>query len=299
MEANNAALRGKVRGPANRPGFLFGVAIAALLASGFHCMAAQGASAAISRHESGFLATQDALALPDACPNPGESGREIGRAALVADGAVLDRDGETYLQTDILAEGLLLGAEISARDGSAPYMFHSKAKRTDRWGRRLGDLVELESGVWLAAELVASGRALVDPRHSTVDCLRPLLALEGKARAAREGLWRDFAVFSATDPDAIARVAGHFAVVEGRVRSVGHTRRTHYLNFGYRWSRDFTATIDVRRETAFDAAGVDIAALEGRRVRLRGFITLDRGPLLVLDHPAQLEQLASGSDVGK
>ncbi|MXN64934.1 hypothetical protein GR183_08445 [Stappia sp. GBMRC 2046] len=242
---------------------------------------------------------ESALALPDACLNPNESGREIGMASMIPAGGVLAGNGDTYLQTDVLAGKRLLRADIPRGNEFAPYMFYSKAKHEDRWERRLGDLVALESGVWLAAELVSSGRALVDPQHSTVDCLEPLLALEAKARAAREGLWQNFTVLSAGDPEEISRVAGHFAVVEGRVRSVGHTRRTHYLNFGYRWSRDFTATIDVGRETAFDAAGVDISALEGRWVRLRGFVALDRGPLLVLSHPAQLEQLTSGSGVGK
>ncbi|NRG16933.1 hypothetical protein HPQ64_04460 [Rhizobiales bacterium] len=258
-----------------------GFAIAVLFTSTVQCFAAQD------------------LALPDACNGPQASRLEIAGVDISRDGAIVTGTGEIYLQADILAGGRFSGAEISEGGEFAPYMFHWKAKRTDRWERKLGDLVELESGAWLAAKLVASGAALVDPRTSTVDCLTPLLALEGKARAGRKGLWRRFSVLPASDPDAISRMVGHFALVEGRVVSVGRTRRTHYLNFGYRWSRDFTATIDVGRETAFDAAGVDIAALEGQRVRLRGFVTLDRGPLLVLDHPAQLEQLTSGSDVGK
>lgn len=275
------ALPDRAGGPSGGLKFQVGVTIGILFASSFQSLAAGD------------------LTLPDACKDAQARRLEIVGAAISGGGWVVTGKGDIYLQADVLAGRRLSGAEISEGGDFAPYMFLSKETRKDRWGRILGDLVNADSGTWLAAELVSSGAGLVDPRYLSLDCLTPLLALEGKARAGRKGLWRSFPVLSASDPDAISRMVGRFVLVEGRVLSVGHTRRTHYLNFGYRWSRDFTATIDVRRETAFDDAGVDIAALEGQRVRLRGFVTLDRGPLLVLDHPAQLEQLTSGSDVGK
>lgn len=89
----------------------------------------------------------------------------------------------------------------------------------------------------------------------------------------------------------IARLTGRFALVEGPVVSVGETRSTLYLNFGYRWRDDFTVTISASRREEFEAAGLDVAALEGAAIRVRGIVQTRDGPLIKVSHPAQIERL--------
>jgi len=68
---------------------------------------------------------------------------------------------------------------------------------------------------------------------------------------------------------------------------------TIYVNFGRRWSEDFTVTILKRSERRFAAAGLDVQRLAGRRVRVRGWIE-ERGgaggsPWIEVAHPEQIE----------
>lgn len=189
-------------------------------------------------------------------------------------------------QADIVfADGF---AQLSS--GSGDLLFYPLTLRSDRWGRQLGHLFDAETGNWLAVDWVLAGQAFVAPAKMPQACLAPLLAAEAEARRNRRGFWTNDQVYAAGDPGLANRV-GRFTFIEGVVRSIGRTRRTHFLNFGGKWSTDFTATIDARDENAFYAAGIDIAALEGQRIRLRGVLTLDHGPALAVDHPSQLERL--------
>ena len=80
-----------------------------------------------------------------------------------------------------------------------------------------------------------------------------------------------------------------FAIVEGKVLSVRESGGTIYVNFGRRWSEDFTVTILKRIGAKFVAAGLDPKRLEGRRVRVRGFIEERGGPWIEATAPEQFE----------
>jgi hypothetical protein len=82
---------------------------------------------------------------------------------------------------------------------------------------------------------------------------------------------------------------GRFALVEGQVLSVRESRGTIYVNFGCRWSEDFTLTVLKRNERAFAAAGVNLKKLSGRRIRVRGFVEERGGPWIEATRPEQLE----------
>ena len=64
------------------------------------------------------------------------------------------------------------------------------------------------------------------------------------------------------------------------------------MNFGQRWSEGFAVTVLKRNQRNFAAAGLDLQALAGRRVRVRGWIEA-RGaagsPAIVAEHPEQIE----------
>jgi hypothetical protein len=82
---------------------------------------------------------------------------------------------------------------------------------------------------------------------------------------------------------------GHFALVEGKVLSVRESGATIYVNFGRRWMRDFTVTILRRQQRAFAAAGLEPKQLEGRRIRVRGWIEQRGGPIIQAETPEQIE----------
>jgi hypothetical protein len=88
---------------------------------------------------------------------------------------------------------------------------------------------------------------------------------------------------------------GRFSVVEGRVLSVREAGNTIYVNFGRRWSEDFTVTIAKRLQPAFISGGVAPKSLSGQLVRVRGFIEERGGPWIEATHPAQFEVAAGKS----
>jgi hypothetical protein len=75
--------------------------------------------------------------------------------------------------------------------------------------------------------------------------------------------------------------------------SVHESGATIYVNFGRRWTRDFSVTILKRLRRTFAAAGDDLNQLEGRRIRVRGWIEQRGGPLIAAETPGQIELLES------
>lgn len=158
----------------------------------------------------------------------------------------------------------------------------------DRYGRVVGDLVLKATGASVRVELIKNGLAFVDPAVMSGACLQALFAAERSAETDRRGVWADSPVISADSP-ALAAAAGRIVIVDGTVKTIGETRQTIYLNFGYRYRTDFTVIVRKR-----DARGWDDAAraLEGRRVRVRGLLEAWNGGLIRVEHPAQIDALA-------
>jgi hypothetical protein len=71
--------------------------------------------------------------------------------------------------------------------------------------------------------------------------------------------------------------------------SVRDSGVTIYVNFGRRWSEDFTVTLLKRNERSFVDAGIEPKKLEGRRVRVRGWVEEHGGPWIEALHPTQIE----------
>jgi hypothetical protein len=128
--------------------------------------------------------------------------------------------------------------------------------------------------------LLDRGLAVTGTRIGDAACREALLVRERAARAARLGIWGsgDYRLHQADDPGAILQDVGRFAIVEGRVVSVRESGNTVYVNFGRRWSEDFTVTIAKRAEPTFVSAGLSPRSLAGRIVRVRGVIEERSGP---------------------
>jgi endonuclease YncB( thermonuclease family) len=168
---------------------------------------------------------------------------------------------------------------------------------TDRYGRLVAYAYAERDGDELFAqgELIASGFARVGDHVGGRNCALELLKSENAARAAKLGLWADshYDVLDAETPTDVLARRGRFALVEGKVVSVRESGATIYVNFGRRWSEDFTVTVLKRNERNFTAAGLDLKGLTGRRIRVRGFIEARGGtgqsPWIEADYPEQIE----------
>jgi hypothetical protein len=188
-------------------------------------------------------------------------------------------------------------ATIDALVGGDTVVLRRAEAPSDRYGRLVGYAYAVRDGEELFAqgELLAAGFARVGDRVGSRACAVELLGRERAARAAKLGLWANsyYDVLNAETPADVLARRGRFALVEGKVVSVRESGATIYVNFGRRWSEDFTVTVLKRNERNFTAAGVDLKGLAGRRIRVRGYIEARGGtgqsPWIEADYPEQIE----------
>jgi endonuclease YncB( thermonuclease family) len=217
-------------------------------------------------------------------------------------------DGETLKLADG-AELRLVGVQVPARRsagdakaalaalalGKQVWLAPENAPR-DRYGRLLAQIFVGEgpgtpAELWLQGRLVELGLARVETRKENRACAAELLALEEKARAAKQGLWA-LAVFAIRSADAIPREdIGTFELVEGIVHDVATVGGRTYINFGPDWKTDFTVTIEARDRKLFAADALKPEALRGRKTRVRGWVEWWNGPMIAVDLPEEIEML--------
>jgi endonuclease YncB( thermonuclease family) len=159
----------------------------------------------------------------------------------------------------------------------------------DRHGRIVAH-ARLPDGAWLANELLRLGHGRVFTQPGAAERASELLKIEAEARAARRGLWALGAYAVRGDAEA-ARFTDSFQIVEGRVLKAAQTREILYLNFGRDYRRDFTIGLDRAAVRVFRRAGFDARSLEGRRIRIRGWVLWRGGPYIGATHSEQIEIL--------
>ena len=180
---------------------------------------------------------------------------------------------------------LLMGALVTLKQ--------AEPQKTDRYGRLVAYAFTGHGGGerLVQADLVAAGYARVAARVGNRACATELLRRELGARAAKLGLWTGsyYDLLRADNPTDVLAEQGHFALVEGKVLSVRESGATIYVNFGRRWTEDFTVTILKRNERNFTAAGLEPKTLAGRQIRVRGWIEERGGPWIEATRPEQIE----------
>ncbi|MBV1697457.1 MAG: thermonuclease family protein [Hyphomicrobiales bacterium] len=218
-----------------------------------------------------------------------DDGREVRLAAIEVPPLVPAGDAKAApggsAAKDALT-GLLAGGDVAVKQADT--------QTTDRYGRLAGYVFVRRNGTerMVQADLLAGGFARVAAaRTGGRACALELLNRERTARAAKLGLWAGsyYDSLNADDPAKVLAEQGHFALVEGKVVSVRESGATIYVNFGRRWSTDFTVTIPKRNGRNFAAAGLDPKTLAGRRIRVRGWIEERGGPWIEATRPEQIE----------
>lgn len=195
----------------------------------------------------------------------------------------LHADAEPYFnEAKAALEALVNGRALDVEEAGAK----------TRWGalvvkaRRRGDERTLQE------RLVEAGAARVAPQTQDLAFIDRLLGLEAQARTQRIGLWRldGYRVFDAA---AAEDAVGAYHLVEGAVLRASLARGRFYLNFGEDYKTDFTAGAASRLYRRWAKAGFDLAALQGARIRVRGFVEAINGPSVDLTHQRQIEVLAA------
>lgn len=184
------------------------------------------------------------------------------------------------------AAGLAVGDLIGTAGVSLP----PEPWPLDRHGR-LRVQVHAAGGAWLQGELVRRGLALAAPVPDVQESvLATLLVLERTARDTGQGLWAGARV-GPWPADRVAAARGDDVLVRGRVREVARAQDFVYLNFGEDWRRDFTVRVDARQAARFAKAGLDLQALAGRNIEVRGLLFETNGPMIDVTHRLQIETL--------
>jgi endonuclease YncB( thermonuclease family) len=227
-----------------------------------------------------------------------------GTAASVIDGRTfLFTDGREMrlaaIETPPLASpdtaredaGIAAKAALEALVLHRPVVVRPAGAAPDRYGRLIVYAIAAAPETFVQREMLAQGYALQSPAAAAPGCRSLLRAAERSARAAKLGLWGNpyYEVKQADNPADVLAGRGRFAVVAGLVASVRESGGIVYVNFGRRWSEDFTVTILKRNERLFAGAGLAPSKLAGRRIEVRGWIEERGGPAIEAARPEQIE----------
>jgi len=215
-------------------------------------------------------------------------GSEVRLAAIEAPPLAVADSNEEHV-----AVGGAAKAALEALLARHSVVLKSAGTGPDRYGRLIAH-VFISGGteeIWAQSEILTKGYALVATGGGNRACLALLRGVERKAREAMLGLWGDpyYVMKEAQYPDDVMTELGRFALVGGKVISVRESGGLLYLNFGRRWTEDFTVTIPKRNQRAFVAAGVDPKNLAGRHIEVRGWIEQRGGPAIEAARPEQIE----------
>lgn len=114
---------------------------------------------------------------------------------------------------------------------------------------------------------------------------------DAKARAAAPPVAETKDEASGEDAPRRPRRQRDFIVVEGQVTNVADRERAVFLNFGDNIDRDFGVMIGKDTLANFPGGLDALTALEGKSVRVRGYVPRCARPLMRIDHGAQLVEL--------
>ncbi len=214
-----------------------------------------------------------------------DSGLEVRLAQIEAPRV---RPGDTWgTQATANLERLIKGKRVELRYGGL---------RRDRRGRAIAQVFIPQGigreAVWLQTQMLRSGIARVHTYADNRSAIAELWGAEREARRAGRGVWSApaYQVRFAT-PQALAGGIGSFQLAEGKVESASQRGSVIFLNFGTDNKTDVSAVIPERAFSLWPGGATEILALQGRSIRVRGYVRNSNGPAMWLDHPEQIEYI--------
>lgn len=179
-------------------------------------------------------------------------------------------------------------AHLAKLIGDGLLTLHYGGAREDRHGRVLAHLATPD-GLWIQGAMLQAGFARVYTFDDNRALIAEMIALEAEARAAKRGIWAD-RYYRIRQLNDLAGTTDSFQIVEGRVLQVGLSRDRAFLNFGPDYKTDFTVAI-AKRDFKNFGRGFDPKRLEGKLLRVRGWVEAVNGPSIDVTHPEQIELL--------
>ena len=162
-----------------------------------------------------------------------------------------------------------------------------EVESTDRHGHLVAQVYDTTQNRWIQEEMLGSGMAMVYSLFPDGKAKLPdMLAKEREARTGKRGLW-NHPYFQIITPEGAVKHLNRFKLVEGRVRQISDKGGRIFLNFGDDWKTDFSCLISRGDRRAFKQ--MDLKALEGKVIRVRGWVYSYNGPMIDLKWPGQLE----------
>ncbi len=211
-----------------------------------------------------------------------DDGREVRLVGIQAPKLPLGRKGfKKWPLADASAkalETLVMGRVVELRYGG---------RRIDRYRRLLAHLF-VDGETWVQGELLGAGMARVYTFPDNRKLAAEMYEREKSARRKKRGIWSN-AFYDLRGVNGVLRDVGTFQVVEGIVLKTARVRSRIYVNFGTDWRTDFTVVVPTKKLGVFQSANTDPLEMEGRRIRVRGWIKKWNGPMIDATHPEQIE----------
>jgi micrococcal nuclease len=214
-----------------------------------------------------------------------DSGLEVRLAQVEAPRV---RPGDTWgPQATVALERLVKGKKVDLRYGGL---------RRDRRGRAIAHVFVPQGlgrdALWVQTELLRAGSARVHTYADNRSAIALLWGAEREARRANRGVWSApaYQVRFAT-PAALQGGIGSFQLAEGRIESASQRGSVIFLNFGTDNQTDVTAVVPQTAFGLWPNGAADLLALQGRSIRVRGYVRNSNGPSIWLDHPEQIEYI--------
>ncbi|MDD3029201.1 MAG: thermonuclease family protein [Alphaproteobacteria bacterium] len=206
----------------------------------------------------------------------------IGDRATSGDTFLL-RDGREVRLANVCAADEKAQSFLDAAVSGAPLVLKDAVR--DRYGRIDAQVFQSNSGTSVGEDLVREGKAYVCPARASDD-LDALMEAERRARDARRGLWSAEQDTRAKDA---AVLRGRYGFVVGTVTGVKRVRnKVHLFLDG---APGFKMSLAARFLRPLKKRGLDPFLLKGERLRVRGWVSDDEGPTVLMADPHQMERL--------
>lgn len=175
-------------------------------------------------------------------------------------------------------------------EGQTITLYQSKKSdhHVNRMGQLVGHIIRKDDGQWSQGLLLSLGLARVRTTTTTPDMAYAMYAHEDRARQDKIGIWalENYAVLPADKPDAFME---GYQIVQGQVRGVARRTTNVYMNFGNNWRKDFTVQIKPQSLREFRRKNMDPFTMNGKTIRVRGWVSFYNGPYIEIDHPEAFE----------
>lgn len=156
---------------------------------------------------------------------------------------------------------------------------------TDRYGRLVATATIQGETKSLQDVLLRDGLVFVYPL-SDDSRLDAWFEIERTARTAKLGFWAEHKDAPAQNA---AALVGKYGFVAGVVSKAERVKNKVFLSFGAPVHPDFSIIIAARYLRPLKKFSIDALALEGKIVRVRGWVSDNGGPAITIASPQQIE----------